>query len=69
MRTIRASNYGNIFKGMFERNFMYPRLQTFPTFYWFIDDKILLWNGSEAQLLDSTARLYSRLPTIKFDFK
>ena len=30
---------------------------------------LLLWNGSETQLLDFTIRLNSRHDTIKFDFR
>ena len=70
MGTICAPNYANIFMGKFERNFIYPCLQTFANFYCqFIDDIFLLWKGSETQLVDFITRLNSRHPTIKFDFK
>ena len=51
-------------------NFIYACLQIFSYFYCrFIDDIVLLWNGSETQLLDFITRLNSRHPTMKFDFK
>ena len=70
MGTICAPNYANIFMGKFKRNFIYPCLQISSNFYCrFINDILLLWNGSETQLLDFTIRLNSRHDTIKFDFR
>ena len=70
MGTICAPNYANIYMGKLEGNFMYSCLQTFSNFYCrFIDDILLLWNGSETLLLDFITILNSRHPTIKFDFK
>ena len=69
MGIICAPNYINIFKGKFERNFIYPCLQTFSNFYCRFTDIFLLWNGSQIQLLDFITRLNSRRPTIKLDFK
>ena len=55
--------------GKFERNFIYPCLQTLSNFYClFICDLVLPWNGSETQLLDFITRLNSRQPTKKFWF-
>ena len=42
----------------------------FSNFYsQFVDDIFLLWNGSEAQLLDFVTTLNSRQPKIQFIFK
>ena len=70
MGTIYAPKYANIFMGKFERNFIYPFLQTFSNFYyWFVVDIILLWNRSKTPSLNFITKLNSRYPTIKFDFK
>ena len=54
----------------FERNFIYPVLQTFSNFCCrFIDDRFLFWDRSETPLLDFITRLNSRYPTIKFGFR
>ena len=56
--------------GKFERNFIYPFLQTFSKFYcWFVVDIFLLWNRSKRPSLNFITKLNSRYPTIKFDFK
>ena len=58
------------FKGKFARSFIYAGLQRFSNFYcWFIDDIFLPWSRSETQLLNFIARVNSRHPAIKFDFK
>ena len=70
MGTVCAPNYANIFMRKFERNFIYPCVQTFSNFYCrYVDDIFLLWNGSETQLFDFITRLNSRHPAIKFDLK
>ena len=70
MGTLYAPKYANIFMGKFERNFIYPFLQTFSKFYcWFVVDIFLLWNRSKTPSLNFITKLNSRYPTIKFDFK
>ena len=57
--TICTPNHVNIFMGKFERNYMYPGLQTFSGFYCqFIDDIIRLHH-----------KIKFKQPIIKFDFK
>ena len=69
MGTVCAPNYANIFMGKYERNFMYPCLQTLSNFYCNFINIFLLYNGSETQLSDFVTRLNSRHSIIKFDFK
>ena len=58
MGTLCAANDANIFMGKFERDFMYPYLQTFSNFYCrFVDDIFLLWKRSETQLLGFITKL------------
>ena len=71
MGTRAAPNYANLFMGDFEERFIYnTEWNTYLQYFGrYIDDLFMIWNGSEASLLEFVAYLNSVHETIKFTFK
>ena len=71
MGTGAAPNYANLFMGDFEERFIYnTEWNTYLQYFGhYIDDIFMIWNGSEASLLEFVAYLNSVHETIKFTFK
>ena len=70
MDTICAPAYANIFMENFELRYIYPYIRhKAKMFLRFIDDLIMIWTGSEQELLDFMSDLNKKHPSIKFEFK
>ena len=69
MGTICAPAYANIFMEKIKKLYIYPYLRDFSTYFCrSIDDIVLLWNGTESELIKFIDNLNIKYPAIKFEF-
>ena len=70
MGTKCAPSYASLYMGWFEKIHILPRIREHTLMYVrFIDDILLVWKGSEEELLKFLNEINKVHPTIKFDFK
>ena len=69
--TIYAPSYANIFKGAFEKTYVYPYINLFWNIYYGFIDEIFffLWNETVIQFQEFIEKRNNCYSTIKFDFK
>ena len=62
--------YASLYMGWFEKIHILPKIRDHILMYVrFIDDLLLVWKGSEEELLKFLKEINEIHPTIKFDFK
>ena len=69
MGTVCAPNYANLFMGIFEEKFIFPKIENKNLLYLrYIDDIILLWNSTQENLELFIRELNSCRESFKFDY-
>ena len=70
MGTKCAPSYANIFMGWFEEKFIFPLLTNLSDFCLrFIDDILLIWNGTKTEFDNFLIKINECHPSIKFEYE